>query len=320
MPEKISPERLAQAAFLYYINDLSQDQVAERLGTSRSNVSRMLRAARDQGIIKFEVNYPTRRDLATERILHAQLAPYGVREVVVPVGEGSDSNGTLSVGRAASKWLDDHLLDGMTVGMSWGRTIRALVDVAHFEHRHDVQVVQLAGEWSNVPRDSGHELVRDFALKVGGRHSYFSAPAFTQTAAEAAALLAEPQLSDALTRARSADVCILGIGSFRSGTSEIFLQQASASSQEIAEAEEAHVIGQLAGRFFDATGKQVDLGLHDRLVSLDLEQVRRAETLLVLAAGSDKTDAILGAARGGLIDVLVCDQALAQALCDTLAE
>ncbi|MFV0253828.1 MAG: sugar-binding transcriptional regulator [Beutenbergiaceae bacterium] len=324
MAERLTPERLAQAAVWYYVHDLSQDRVAKRLGTSRSNVSRMLRAAREQGIIRFEITYPTRRDLATEQVLQAELADYGVREVVVAADRTEDATGSeyssvLGVGRAASEWLDANLSDGTTVGMFWGSTVRAMVDVAHFDRHHDVQVIQLAGEWSDIPKQSGHELVRDFAGKLGGRYSYFSAPAFTKTAAETDALLAQPSVAAALERARSTDMCIVGVGSFGFATTKVFLDQAGASAAEVQEATDAGVVGQLAGRFFDRHGSQVELALHRRLVSLDLPEVRQAETILVLCAGQEKAEAVLGAARGNLVDVLVCDQALARALRAALA-
>ncbi|MFV0425805.1 MAG: sugar-binding transcriptional regulator [Beutenbergiaceae bacterium] len=318
MAEKLTPERLAQAAVWYYIHDLSQDQVAKRLGTSRSNVSRMLRAAREQGIIRFEITYPTRRDLGAEQVVQAALADLGVREVIVAADPTADAateySGVLAAGRAASEWLDANLRDGMTVGMFWGSTVRAMVDVAHFDQHHDVQVTQMAGEWSDIPKHSGHELVRDFAGKLGGGYSYFSAPAFTSSAAQANAFLAQTPVALALDRARGADLHIVGVGSFGFGTTEVFLEQAGASNREVAELTAAGVVGQLAGRFFDSAGQQPDVAIHRRLVSLELPQVREAGTILVVCAGEEKADAVLGAARGSLVDVLVCDQSLARAL------
>jgi deoxyribonucleoside regulator len=177
-----------------------------------------------------------------------------------------------------------------------------------------VHVVQLAGEWSNDSRRSGHDLVRDLAVKLGGRYTYFNAPAFAATTADADALLGEPQVAASLALARAADICVLGVGRFITETTKRFLTQANATDAEIREARENHVVGQLAGRFFDAEGKQVDLAIHRRLVSLDLTDLRTTRTIVVLAAGPAKKAAVEGALRGGLIDVLVCDRDLAEAL------
>lgn len=316
MTQRVSAERLAQAAYWYYVQDLSQAEVARRLGTGRSNVSRLLRAAREQGVVRFEVAYPVRRDLVLEDRLRDRL---GLRDVVVTTssweeGPGSGEIGVLAVARAAGDWLQHNLHDGDTLGLFWGGTIKAMVDVAHFERRMDVQVIQLAGAWSNDPRLSGHDLVRDLASKLGGRYAYFNAPAVAASAADADALLGGPDVVHALAAARSADVAVVGIGAYPKDTTRTFLELARATPEEIAEAEAKHVIGQLAGRFFDRDGRQVDLALHRRVVSLDLEEVRQVRTIVVVASGAAKGVAVGAAVRGGLVDVLIADRSLAAAI------
>lgn len=320
MPPRMSQERLAEAAYWYYVEGLGQDEVAVRVGTSRSNVSRMLRAARDQGIVRFEIAYPTRRVLSLESRLTERFSAMGVgsARVAASPNERDDFSvgqaGLLAVARSAAEWVQKNLRDGETVGLFWGSTARAMVDVAHFDRKIDVHVVQLAGEWSNNPNRSGHDLVRDLAAKLGGRYTYFNAPAFAATEQDAEALLAEPQVAASLSLAHATDICLLGVGSFLKGTTEVFLRQANATEAEIAEARHKGVVGQLAGRFFNSSGEQVDLALHRRLVSLDLRDLREAKTIVVLASGVEKREAVLGAIRGGLIDVLITDQLLAEAL------
>lgn len=320
MTQRGSVERLAQAAYWYYVQDLSQEEVARRLGTSRSNVSRLLRAAREQGVVRFEIAYPIRRELALEDRLRARFQTDGVREVIVttsPQDEDATSGssaGVLAVARSAAEWLQDNLRNGETLGLFLGGTIKAMVDVARFDRRIDAHVIQLAGEWSNDPRLSGHNLVRDLAGKLGGRYTYFNAPAVAASPSDADSLLAGPDVSRALAAARAADVAIVGVGSFLRDTTRTFLELARATPEEIAEAQAKNVVGQLAGRFFDHDGKQVELALHRRVVSLDLDDVRQVKTIVVVASGQAKRAAVRGALRGGLVDVLIVDRPLAAAL------
>lgn len=317
MGQRVSAERLAQAAFWYYVQDLGQDEVARRLGTSRSNVSRLLRTAREQGVVRFIISHPVRRDLATEEQLRSRFVGRGLRDAVVtspPGDEGADSNGqagVLAVARSSAEWLQNNLQDGDTLGLFWGGTIKAMVDVAQPDHAIDAHVIQLAGEWNNDSTQSGHNLVRDLALKLGGRYTYFNAPAVAASQGDADALLQGADVARALDAARSADVAVLGVGSFLEGTTRVFLDFAQASTDEIAEAWSKDVVGQLAGRFFDSRGAQVDLALHRRLVSLDLLEVRQIKTIVVAASGAEKSAAVRGALEGGLVDVLICDTALA---------
>lgn len=244
-----------------------------------------------------------------------------MQEVVVATTplEGEDTMvgeqaGVLSVARSAAEWLGGNLRDGQTLGLFWGGTIKTMVDVARFDRTIDAHVIQLAGEWSNDPRQSGHNLVRDLAVKLGGRYTYFNAPAVAATPADADSLLAGPHVANSLAVARSADVSVVGVGAFLTGTTRMFLEQAHATAEEIAEAQRKNVVGQLAGRFFDGSGTQVELALHRRLVSLDLDEVRQVKTIVVIASGAGKEMAVRGALRGGLVDVLITDTALAQTL------
>lgn len=319
MAQQVSVERLAQAAYWYYVQELSQEEVARRLGTGRSNVSRLLRAAREQGIVRFEIAFPIGRELDLEDRLRARFQAEGVRDVVVtttPEQVDSDGGeaGVLGVARAAGEWLQDHLRDGDTLGLFWGGTIKAMVDVARFDRRIDANVIQLAGEWSNDPRLSGHNLVRDLAAKLGGRYTYFNAPAVAASPSDAHALLSGPDVGHALAAARAADVAIVGVGSFLRDTTRSFMELARATPAEIAEAEAKQVVGQLAGRFFDRDGRQADLALHRRVISLDLHDVRQVKVIVVVASGAAKRAAIRGAVRGALVDVLIVDRPLAEAL------
>lgn len=320
LTRRVGVERLAQAAFWYYVQDLSQDEVARRLGTSRSNVSRLLASARDQGVVRFEIAYPIRRELALEDRLRTRFAINGLHDVIVMTSAIEESTpadaqaGLLAVARSAADWLQNNLRDGQTLGLFWGGTIKTMVDVAHFDRKIDAHVIQLAGEWSNDPRQSGHNLVRDLAAKLGGRYTYFNAPAVAVDKQAADSLLAGPHVSNALATARGADVAIVGVGAFLADTTRIFLDLAHATPEEIAEAETKNVVGQLAGRFFDHDGRQVDLALHRRLVSLDLDEVRQVKLIVAIASGQGKQAAVRGALRGGLVDVLICDTTLAAAL------
>ncbi len=318
---RLSQERLAHVAFLYYVQGLSQAEIARSLNVTRSNVSRMLTSAREQSIVRFEITYPLDRMPGMERSLLARFASEGVREaIVVPnleSGIGRASQSLMSVGRAACSWLDTNLSAGQVLGLCWGSTIEAMVASAHFNQRIDVVVVQLAGELSIDSRFSGHDLVRRLAEKLGGGYRYFNAPAATPNEATTLALKSTPQVAESLAAARLADVAVLGIGEYGFGSSDLFFQRAGASKQEILEADNAGVVGQMSGRFYDANGRQTDLSINRRILSLDLDEVREIETVVAVVSGEHKGRATRAAIAGGLVNVLVVDDSLARALLAT---
>lgn len=315
---KLREKRLAHAAFLYYIEGLSQADVARVLGVTRSNVSRMLSAAREQYIVRFEIAYPLDRDPVLERRLASRFSSEGVRDVIVVpsrnTGVGRISHGLLAVGQACCSWLDINLKDQQRLGLCWGSTMEAMVESAHFDRRIDVEVVQIAGELSIDSRFSGHDLVRNLAEKLGGRYQYFNAPAITPDELTAKALTKSPQVSSALASARACDVAIVGIGQFGMGSSDLFLRRAGASDAEIQEAQDSGAVGQISGRFYDAAGKQIDLSINRRVLSLDLAEITAIETVVAVASSVEKAEAVRAAIRGGLVNILVVDDLLAQEL------
>lgn len=315
---RLSQERLAHVAFLYYVQGMSQADVATALNVTRSNVSRMLTSAREQSIVRFEISYPLDRDPLAEKRLLEKFETEGVREVIVvpnhETGVGRESSALLSVGRAACDWLDGNLTAGQVLGLCWGTTIESMVASAHFDRHIDVEVVQLAGEHSIDSRFSGHDLVRRLAEKIGGSYRYFNAPAVTPDAATAVALSNSPLVAQALTVARSSDIAVLGIGEYGSGSSDLFLRRAEASEAEISEATAAGAVGQMSGRFYNSTGQQIDLSINRRILSLDLAELLAVETVVAVVSGANKARATRAAIAGGLVNVLVVDESLARAL------
>jgi deoxyribonucleoside regulator len=320
-----SSSRLAYAAYLYYVHDLDQSEIARRLGVSRSNVSRMLTSARELGIVRFHVVYEPTREHDLEEALVARFGSGRLEEALVVRPPAEDDRAehasevglapsTLALSEAVVEWLSTHLAPGQRLGLSWGGTLQAIVDAAHFDHPIDVHVVQVAGELSLDPRHSAHDLVRDLATKLGGHCTYFNAPAVLGSAEDLSRFRRSPQVAEALELARGVDVALLGIGAFGVGTSGLFLDHSRATPEELSEATARGVVGQMAGRFFDADGHQADLALHQRVLSVELDDLAKVPTVVAAATTAAKARAVSAALRGGLVSVLACDAALAEAV------
>lgn len=302
-----SAEMLAEAAHLYYVKGLAQQQVASALGTTRSNVSRMLQGARDQGIVRFQIVRPLQRQPALERSL---VERFGLEEaIVLPADAAAD---TISqVGELAATWLEDHVQHGMRITLSWGRTLRALARGLSVDQAYDVDVVQLGGDLQLDPKFSGHELVREVAAGLGGRYSYLHAPVILGSPALVEELRALRPIRSELDKARAADLALVGIGGYGEGFSAQLLESAHLTSNERAELDARPPAGDILARFYDERGEQMDTPLRHRILALELEELREIPTVVGIAAGEAKARGIWGALRGGLIDVLITDQAAA---------
>lgn len=310
MPGPRDPEVLVTAARMYYEQNLSQDAVARALGTSRSNVSRMLTAAQELGIVEIRIHDPAGRDAELERAL---VHRFGLEHAIVAArAKDPGSRAIDRVGRLAWQWLRGELHDGTTVALSWGRSLQAMVWAAG-ETPASVEVVQLVGGLSSVASEiSGQELVRELATRLGARYRYLHAPAIFESAAARDLMLAEPSVSEALDAARGADLAVVGIGAVAQGSSAALLRALALDPTELREFAESGAVGDLGGRFFDAQGREVTGAVHDRVLALTLDEVRAIPRVVGLAVGRDKVEGVAAALRGRLVDVLVCDATVAR--------
>jgi DNA-binding transcriptional regulator LsrR (DeoR family) len=310
MPAPRDPELLAKAARLYFLDDRSQDDVAAILGTTRSNVSRMVRQARDLGIVEIRIVAPGQRDHELEQALRARypLAEARVLEV------NAETEVLDGVGHLAARWLDETLRDGQVVALSWGHSLQAMVRAVDLARR-DVEVVQLVGGLSALDSAvTGQELVRELSERIGARHRYLHAPALFGSAEALTLLRQEQAIAGALDAAKRADMAIVGIGAAGIGSSGALLDALALSRAERASFDAAGAVGDVCGRFYDLSGREVPSVVNQRVLAVTLDDLRAIPTVAGIAAGPEKAIGILGALRGGIIDVLICDQQAARSV------
>jgi DNA-binding transcriptional regulator LsrR (DeoR family) len=220
-----------------------------------------------------------------------------------------------AAGDLAAQWLDESLRDGQVLGLSWGTSLQAMVDSFSVDQPRSVEVVPLIGGLS--PADSlvaGQELVRELAGRLGATYRYLHAPALLRSEAARDALLAEPTVADVLERAKAADIAMVGIGSVGAGSSSEMLHWLGLSDAERWAFLANDPIGDTCCRFFDAAGRAVPGVVQDRVLAVDLDDLRRIPTVIGVATGVEKAPGVLGALRGALIDGLITDASLALAL------
>jgi DNA-binding transcriptional regulator LsrR (DeoR family) len=305
---------LVAAARLYYLQGRSQAEIAEQLQTSRSNVSRMLTEAQRLGIVEIRVNDPTGRAYELEEELRREFA---LREVRVAHGRlGGALRLEEQVGAQAARLLLDNLKDSMTVALSWGTALQAMVHATVTDQQyHQLTLCQLVGGLSSVRNESsGQELARELAVRLGASYHFLHAPATFESAASRDALLAEPSIAESLEEAARADLAVVGIGTPHLGSSAAILDQLSLKKKDLREFWDAAPAGDVAARYYDASGQPIHGPVEDRVLAISLEQLAAIPNVIGVANGRAKAPGVLGALRGRLIDSLVCDESLARAV------
>ena len=298
-------ELLAHVASLYYEEDLTQAEIARRIGTSRSTVSRMLQEARDAGIVEIIIHHPWRTVPELERELVRRFHLYQAR---VLQARGKRYPEVLKgLGVLAARHIDGILTDGMTLGISWGTAVFSTVQALRPKRRLPIRVVQMIGAvGTSDPLIDGPDLARLLANVYGGEYRYLHAPLIVESPQVREALLQEPHIRETLEMARKADLALVGIGSPRPEVSSL-LRAGYLDREALARLREQGVVGDICARHYDIHGRILDIPLNRRIVGIEPEDIHTIGQVIGVAGGEPKAEAILGALRGGCVDVLITD-------------
>lgn len=302
---------LARVASLYYDQNKSQQEISKEMGVSRSAISRFLTEARDRGIVEIIVHYPWRTSTPLEQELTATFD--NLKAVRVLKTENKSYEEMLQgLGTLAAQFLDNILYDGMIIGISWGTALYHMIREMQPRNLPGVEVVQLIGATGseNVPTD-GPVLARLLTDRLGGFPRYLHAPLIVENEAVRETLLQTRNIQETLARAQQADVALVGIGCTNS---ELYsLKRAGyVDEAETQQIRAAGVVGDICGHHYSLTGEWLDIDINHRAVGISLDTLANIDKVIGVAGGSRKGAAILGAIRGGHINVLITDERAAQ--------
>lgn len=310
---------LTRVARLYYDRDLTQAEIAAQLDLSQARVSRLLKSARDEGIVRISVNVPRGTFLKLEEALEDR---FGLKEAVV-VDSTADDEADLQrdVGSAAAFYVETTLRQGEVIGISsWSGTLLAMVDAMHpFTRDIDTNVVQILGGLGNpVAEEHATQLARRLARMTRGSATLLPAPGVVGSSEAKRIFLSDPYVSETFRRMDEVTMALVGIGSLQP-SSLLTYSGNIFPDDDIERLSELGAVGDVCLRFFDATGKPVISPVDDRVIGMELDQLRQVPRVVGVAGGARKTDAIRAAATGGWINVLVTDRRTAERVLETTA-
>jgi deoxyribonucleoside regulator len=310
VPSREQIQQIALSARLYYDEGRTQAEIAKHLGVSRPKVSRMLQQARDEGLVQISVFDP----FATDTQLAADLCEaMGLdRAVVVPGAVADAELARRRLGRVAARLLEETLQPGDVLGVGWGRTLHEVASTLDGKPCGGLMAVPLLGGFGQMaPSFQVQELTRRFAEAFGGAWRQLYAPAIVEEKAARRTLLASRDVQAILAEWERLTVAVVGIGNalFDAELHRLFANYLDGAT--LRRLRGAGAVGDLCMRFYDGAGEAVADGLRG-VIGIELEQLRRLPRVIAVAGGEAKAEAILGALRGGYVNVLVTDEAAAR--------
>jgi len=304
---------LVKVATLYYEESRTQQEISDSLGLSRPKVSRLLQQARDMGIVQISILPPSGVHADLEKALEQR---YGLKEVVVAEVQEytSAASSAREIGTAAAEFLMRVVKPGDVIGLSWGRTLAAMVSAMRPEPKGGLTVVQVTGGLGPPSADThASGLATRLANALEATLHLLPAPGVVDSPSTRSALLSDSHIRRALTAAQKASAIFVGIGTPSRGS--IVMQMGDLMTwEELERLVQLGAVGDVALHYFDVKGRPILPGLSERAITMAADALKSVPRVVGVAGGAGKLEAILGAVRGRWINCLVTDHVTAAKL------
>lgn len=299
---------IARVAQMYHVEHKRQAEIAAIMHMSQATVSRMLKRAEQENIVRTTIIPPpgTYADLET-----ALRDRYGLTEaIVIDCSEDRDGAIMARIGEAAAHFLEVTLQQDEIIGVSsWSQSLLRMVDNIHpLKSAKAKYIVQILGGMGDASVQAhATELTARLAKLTGAESRLLLVQGITSSREAKLVMLADPVVRGTMDLFGRLSLAVIGIGAVE--PSEMLARSGNVfSKQELTLLHEAGAVGEISFRFYDKDGQPVVTPLNDRVIGISLDELRKAERVMALAGGLSKTAAIAGALKLGLIDVLVTDK------------
>ena len=312
---------LAEIAWLYYGQDLTQEQIAQEMRLSRPTVSRMLREARERGIVDIRVRYPFQTVRALEERLRAGL---GLEECRVLATQAAPEVGppdgvAARVGVLAARFLQQRLGDDAVVGLGWGSMVCHVVRSGYLTNKPRATVAQIQGSIGGASEEiDGAWLATTLGRALGGRVHTLSAPMVVADVAVRQGLLRDQHIRQTLEVGKRADALVVGVGAV-SPQSGLY-RAGYLNDADLAFIRGEGAVGDVCGSYFALDGSPRPLEMNDRMIALSAEAMRRTDLRVGVSCGVEKALPNVGAARSSLVNVLITDERAATEMLRLIGE
>lgn len=314
LPQIDAEERfLAQVAWAYHVEGLTQEQVAQKLGATRLRVNKALSEARRRGLVRITFDTAYAACAGLEERLRAR---YGLGVAYVAPAPADPRDVAMLVGAALGNVLTDVLSDPAVrlFGMSWGNTLNlATRYVAAFE-RKDLEIISVMGGLTRGSDLNSFEITTRLADILGAQHSYFTAPLYAGSRESRDTIMELDVFRDILAKLRAVDALAMAAGDMSKRS--LLMRDGLPSDTTMEELIALGAVGDVLGTVIDAQGRPVDHPINERVIGIGLPDLAPIPNVILAAGGPHKVAVIRALLGLGLVNTFATDEATALALLD----
>ena len=306
-PDEISVRKMNLAAEMYYLYDMSQKEIADRLSVSRPWVSKLLKRAKETGVVRIEINSPLVGNPEIESRIREK---YHINNITVikPLVEHDYTN--ISV--AAAGYLISHVKNTDVIGVSWGMSIAHMIEHVVDMNLPGVNIVPIVGGAGSDAECLSNTNVTNLSGALGAECMLLHANACCSDMEERRILMSNQRVKEIIDLGEKADIALLGIGDLENSR---ILSGQYVSDTDLQQIRDQEVVGDIAFRFLTKDGEIADIDFNKRVIGCDLKKISlNAREVIAIAYGTEKAEVIKAALKSGLITTLFTDLDTAELL------
>ncbi|MFT5874142.1 MAG: lsr operon transcriptional repressor [Clostridium sp.] len=295
-----------KTAWYYYVDNMTQQQIAEFLGISRMRVVKLLSQARTTGTIQFKM----KDDHANRMQLERKLAEtYNLKDIFIVASPPKEVNTNENIARAAAMYINNRLENNGFINMGYGDTQSRILNNLATMVEQPISVVSLTG-------GVNFYLPNNMSSIFNAKLYLIPAPLLVSSKEVVAAIKNEASVSDISRMTQLSSLSVIGIGSVSKNATTI--KSGILSENDILYLKLKGAVGDVLCHFVDKDGNLIDSNIESRLITTPLDTLRNLENVIGVAAGDDKVEAIKAVLNGGYLDILITDESTALQLLENV--
>ncbi|MDO4764690.1 MAG: sugar-binding transcriptional regulator [Eubacteriales bacterium] len=294
---------IVKAAWYYYMENMTQQEISQKLDVSRMKVIKLLDKAKQLGVIQFKICPEKGKDLFLEQKL---IKRWALKDAFIVPTPPSDDNINETISQAAAMYINNRLTENIYINMGYGDTPNRVLNHLATIAESPISVISLTGGVS-------YYLPNIHSNTFKAKLYLYPAPLLVSSKEMCSAMLQEPPIQKISRMISLASLTVVGIGAMSNNATIItngILNQSDFSYLSMKGA-----VGDVLTHFIDKDGNPVHSDIEDRLFSTPLETLKKLNNVIGVSGGSHKVEAIQAALKGGYIDILVTDENTAIQLC-----
>lgn len=302
-------EQRVRAAWIYYVEGRTQQEVSKELGVNRVTVTRLLSEAKRRSEVTVSINSSLTDIIALERRLEAK---FGFARAIAAPRHATQGDPTKLIAAAAGRYISSALEPGMTIGLGWGRTLHTSLSFLDTRSIANLRVVSLLGGISEAKRYNPAEFAWKFAEYFDADGYLVPAPALVDSPQTRQTLLERCGLDQVFQMADTSNIAFVSCG----GISDLntSYRMGHVSQDDRASLIAAGAVGDVLYNFIDADGGLVDHPINERSMSIELERLCKIDQRVLISGGQEKLPILKASIKALKPTVLITDEQTALAL------